>query len=200
MQDYIKDYIDRLAAGLHQIDPRAIAGVVETLEAARLQGRRIFLIGNGGSAATASHMANDLQKLASGGKSLPYRAIGLTDNVPLMTAWGNDESYETIFTRQLEPLAEKGDVLVAITGSGNSPNILHTMARAREMGLVVIAFLGFTGGKAKDLADHVLLFPESHYGRVEDAHLVLEHLIANYLRDLPDNGSGLKAKGRSGKN
>ena len=200
MQDYITDYIDRLAEGLRRIDPQAIEAVVETLEQARRRNRRIFLIGNGGSAATASHMTNDLQKLASSGKSSPYRAIGLTDNVPLMTAWGNDESYETIFTRQLEPLAERGDVLVAITGSGNSPNILHTMTRAREMGLVVIAFLGFTGGKAKDLADHVLLFPESHYGRVEDAHLILEHLISNYLRDLPEKGSSLKAKGRSGKN
>jgi len=200
MQDYVTDYIDRLADGLRKIDPRAIEAVVEALERARRGNRRIFLIGNGGSAATASHMANDLQKLASSGKSLPYRAIGLTDNVPLLTAWGNDESYETIFTRQLEPLAEKGDVLVAITGSGNSPNILHTMTRAREMGLVVIAFLGFTGGKAKGLADHVLLFPESHYGRVEDAHLVLEHLISNYLHDLPEQSPSLKAKGRSGKN
>jgi len=200
MQDYIQDYIDRLAAGLRAIDPKAIERVVATLEAARKDGRRIFLIGNGGSAATASHMTNDLQKLASQGKSRPYRAIGLADNVPLMTAWGNDESYETIFTRQLEPLADKGDVLIAITGSGNSPNILHALKRAREMGLVTIAFLGFAGGNAKDLADHVLLFPEGHYGRVEDAHLVLEHLISNYLHDLPEEGTGLKANGRSGKN
>ncbi len=187
MRKYITDYIDRLAGGLRRIDPAAIEAVVTALEAARREERTIFLIGNGGSAATASHMANDLQKLASGDKTPPYRAVALTDNVPLLTAWANDTDYAQVFVRQLAALAHSGDLLVAITGSGNSPNILSAMTWAREAGLTMIAFLGSDGGKAAKLADHVLLYPETHYGRIEDAHLVLEHLIANYLRDLPQD-------------
>ena len=185
MKDYTKEYIDRLEQGLRAIDSAAIADVVEALERARVEQRTLFIIGNGGSAATASHMANDLQKLASQGKEVPYRAIALTDNVPLITAWGNDEDYTAVFFRQLEALAWAGDVLIAITGSGNSPNILRAMEWAKVVGLTTIALLGFDGGRAKDLADHVLLFPEDHYGRIEDAHMILEHMIANYLADLP---------------
>ncbi|MEA3238992.1 MAG: SIS domain-containing protein [Candidatus Bipolaricaulota bacterium] len=185
MKDYINEYITKLERGLRSIDPSAIAEVVEALERARLEQRMLFIIGNGGSAATASHMANDLQKLASQGKDEAFRAIALTDNVPLITAWGNDEDYTAVFFRQLEALAWAGDVLIAITGSGNSKNIIRAMEWAKYVGLETIALLGFDGGKARSIADHVLLFPEDHYGRVEDAHMILEHMIANYLADLP---------------
>lgn len=184
MRDYIREYIDRLEQGLREINPVTIERVAETLEIARQERRTIFIIGNGGSAATASHMANDLQKLASQGKDIPYRAIALTDNVPLITAWANDADYEEIFTRQLEALAQAGDLLIAITGSGNSKNIVHAMKWAKDAKLTTIAFLGFDGGIVKKLANHTLLFAEGHYGRVEDAHMVLEHMIANYLHDL----------------
>ncbi len=185
MRDYIREYIDRLEQGLREINPVAIERVVETLENARRERRTIFIIGNGGSAATASHMANDLQKLASQGKDVAFRAIALTDNVPLLTAWGNDEDYTAVFVRQLEALAQAGDLLIAITGSGNSPNIIRAMEWAKNAGLKTIALLGFEGGRARSIADHVLLFPEDHYGRIEDAHMILEHMIANYLADLP---------------
>ena len=185
MKDYVKGYIDKLEQGLRAIDPAAIVEVVEALERARLEQRTLFIIGNGGSAATASHMANDLQKLASQGKDEAFRAIALTDNVPLLTAWGNDEDYTAVFVRQLEALARDGDLLIAITGSGNSPNIVRAMEWAKSAGLETIALLGFDGGKAKDFADHVLLFPEDHYGRIEDAHMILEHMIANYLANMP---------------
>ncbi len=183
MQDYINDYIDRLSEGLRAVDAAAIAAVVEALEQARVERRTIFIIGNGGSAATASHMANDLQKLASHGKNVAFRAVALTDNVPLITAWANDDDYETAFVRQLQALAHTDDLLVSITGSGNSPNIVRAAEWAREAGMTTISLLGFDGGKMKALSDHVLLFPEGHYGRIEDAHLILEHMIANYLRD-----------------
>ena len=186
MHDYIRKYIDRLEKGMREIDPVAIEQVVETLENARCERRTIFIIGNGGSAATASHMANDLQKLASQGKSLSYRAIALTDNVPLITAWANDTDYEEIFTHQLEALAQEGDLLIVITGSGNSKNIVHAVEWAKNAGLKTIALLGFDGGIVKELADHALLFAEDHYGRVEDAHMILEHMIANYLHDLSE--------------
>ena len=185
MKDYVKKYIDKLEQGLRAIDPLAIEGVVEALERTRTEERTLFIIGNGGSAATASHMANDLQKLASTGRSPAYRAIALTDNVPLITAWGNDEDYTAVFVRQLEALARDGDLLIAITGSGNSPNIVRAMEWAKDAGLETIALLGFDGGKARSIADHMLLFPEDHYGRIEDAHMILEHMIANYLCDMP---------------
>ena len=185
MRDYIREYIDRLEQGLREINPVAIERVVETLENARQKRRTIFIIGNGGSAATASHMANDLQKLASQGKSLAYRAIALTDNVPLITAWANDADYKEVFTRQLEALAQEGDILIVITGSGNSKNIVHAVKWAKATGLKTIAFLGFDGGVVKEVTDHTLLFAEDHYGRVEDAHMILEHMITNYLHDLP---------------
>jgi len=186
MKDYISEYIDKLEQGLRSIDPAAIAEVAETLERARAEQRTIFIIGNGGSAATASHMANDLQKLASQGKPLAYRAIALTDNVPLITAWANDADYEEVFTRQLGALAQAGDLLIAITGSGNSKNIVHAVEWAQGANLTTIALLGFDGGIVKELADHALLFAEDHYGRVEDAHMILEHMIANYLHDLSE--------------
>ena len=186
MRDYIREYIDRLEQGLREINPVAIERVVETLENARRERRTIFIIGNGGSAATASHMANDLQKLASQGKDVAFRAIALTDNVPLITAWANDADYEEVFTRQLEALAQAGDLLIVITGSGNSKNIVHAMKWARDANLTTIALLGFDGGEVMNLADHALLFAEDHYGRVEDAHMVLEHMIANYLHDLSE--------------
>ena len=185
MKDYVNEYIDKLERGLRAIDPAMIGEVVDALERARVEGRTLFIIGNGGSAATASHMANDLQKLASQGKDLAYRAIALTDNVPLITAWGNDEDYTAVFVRQLQALAREGDVLISITGSGNSPNIVRAMGWAKDAGLETIALLGFDGGKAVKLADHVLLFAEDHYGRIEDAHMVLEHMIANYLAEMP---------------
>ena len=186
MRDYIREYIDRLEQGLREINPVAIERVVETLEIARQERRTIFIIGNGGSAATASHMANDLQKLASHGKGAAYRAIALTDNVPLITAWANDADYEEVFTRQLDALAQEGDILIVITGSGNSPNIVHAVKWAKGANLTMIALLGFDGGVVKELADHALLFAEDHYGRVEDAHMILEHMIANYLHDLSE--------------
>jgi len=186
VQDAIRDYIDRLQQGLRAIDPTEIERVIRALAQARREERQVFLIGNGGSAATASHMANDLQKFASHGKGVPFRAIALTDNVPLLTAWANDDCYDCVFSRQLAALSRPGDLLIAITGSGNSPNILAAMRWAAEHELTTVAFLGFDGGAAKGLADHVLLFPEEHYGRVEDAHMVLDHLVVNLLRDLPD--------------
>jgi len=186
MRDYIREYIDRLEQGLREINPVAIERVVDTLETARQERRTIFIIGNGGSAATASHMANDLQKLASHSKSAAYRAIALTDNVPLITAWANDVNYKEVFTRQLEVLAQTGDLLIVITGSGNSKNIVHAVKWAKGAGLKTIALLGFDGGIVKELADHTLLFSEDHYGRVEDAHMILEHMIANYLHDLSE--------------
>lgn len=179
---YAQGYFAKLEEGLEGIDPEQIEAVIAVLRQAREEGQRVFIFGNGGSAATASHFANDLNKLASVGKG-KFKAIALTDNVPLMTAWGNDEDYSEIFARQLENLLEEGDVVIGISGSGNSPNVVKALELASRGGATTIGFLGFDGGQMKEIVDHYIWFEEDHYGRVEDAHLILEHLISHFLRD-----------------
>ncbi|HID24182.1 MAG TPA: SIS domain-containing protein [Planctomycetaceae bacterium] len=141
-------------------------------------------MGNGGSAATASHMANDFNKLTIVPGQPRFKAIALTDNVPLMTAWGNDTAYENIFVEQLLNFLEPGDVVIGISTSGNSPNVLKALQVAREHGAVTVGFTGRDGGQLKHLVDHCILVPSDHIGQQEDMHMVLDHVIATTLRHL----------------
>ncbi len=138
-------------------------------------------MGNGGSAATASHFANDLTRSTQQNAGPPLRAFSLSDNVPQLTAWANDDCYEQSFAGQLRAYARKGDILVAISASGNSPNIVAVAEEARKMGLAVIALGGFGGGRLKDLADVALVMDSYDYGQVESAHLVLVHLLSRMV-------------------
>ena len=172
-------YIQKVLAG---IDRQSIGRFVQTLLDARAQGVTVFFIGNGGSAATASHFANDLA-YGTNEYQKPFRVISLTDNVPVLTAIGNDNGYEEVFVRQLKVLGKAGDVLVAISASGNSPNLLRAMEHAKAVGIKTVALTAFDGGKMKPLADdgiHVPTAPKE-YGPAEDAHMVLDHLIGAYL-------------------
>ena len=148
---------------------------------------QIFILGNGGSAATASHMANDLNKLTITPGKPRFKAIALTDNIPLMTAWGNDSSYEDIFAEQLVNFIRPGDVVVAISASGNSPNVLRAVQAARQHKAVTIGLTGDTGGKLKSLVDHCVLTPTGHICQQEDCHLIAEHAIANTLKKLVES-------------
>jgi D-sedoheptulose 7-phosphate isomerase len=139
-------------------------------------------MGNGGSAATASHMANDLNKLAIVPEQPRFRAISLSDNVPCMTAWANDSAYEDIFAEQLSNFLDPGDVVIAISASGNSPNVIKAIRLAREMGAITIGFTGKDGGQLKPLVDICLCIPSDHLGVQEDGHIILDHVIANALR------------------
>jgi len=143
------------------------------------------VIGNGGSAATASHMMNDLCKGTLGHKGdAPWprlRVIALTDNVSLMTAWANDTDYNHIFSEPLKNLAERGDLLIAISASGNSPNILAAVEAAKQIGVNVIGLTGFGGGKLAKLAEISFVVPSDGYGPVEDVHMILDHIITGYL-------------------
>ena len=179
---FVADYIEGLKEVLGEVDREAVETVGNLLWQAYLDDRRIFIIGNGGSAATASHMACDLAKGATVAGKRRFKAVSLTDNVALMTAIGNDISYEKLFTEQLANLAEAGDVLLAYTASGNSPNILDTLQWAREHGLVTVGVLGFGGGKAADIAEHAVTVESRNYGHVEDFHLIFEHAISQWLR------------------
>lgn len=177
---YSSKYIARLQAALQSVDLDAVGSVVNVLAGARQDGRQVFTCGNGASAALASHFAADLAKMASPG-SRRFRAVALTDNVPLITAWANDAGYREVFSRQLTNLFREGDVLVAISCSGNSENVIAALEVARARGGETIGLLGFDGGSARPLADHTIWCGDSHYGIVEDVHYMICHIIANFL-------------------
>jgi D-sedoheptulose 7-phosphate isomerase len=154
---------------------------------ARTEDRTIFFFGNGGSASTASHFVTDIAKVAGGtegrGPGKRFRCVSLNDNIPGLTAWANDVGYAAVFSGQLKALGEKGDVAVAISGSGNSPNVLEAVRTARAMGLTTIGLTGMGGGKLKDLVDVALVVPSNSMQHTEDTHLITLHLLTAYLRD-----------------
>lgn len=175
-------YIDYLKSVLDRIDTQEIGRFVNTLLDARKRGATIFFIGNGGSAATASHFANDLS-IGTNEYEQPFRALSLTDNVPIISAIGNDFGYEEIFVRQLRVLGRQGDVLVSISASGNSPNLLRAMEHSKQVGIKTVAITAFDGGKMKVMADEGIHVPTEpkEYGPAEDVHMVLDHLVGAYL-------------------
>ena len=186
---HIQQYLTDLKTTLDALDPAQIKAVRDRVAALRERGGQLFLCGNGGSAATASHLANDLGKGASYGRQGPrFRVIALTDNVPWITALANDVGYEVVFAEQLRNLGQPGDVLLAISGSGNSPNILAAVGVAKEIGMEVIGWTGFGGGKLAGAADLAIVADSHHMGRVEDVHTILMHLICYYFME--EEGQG----------
>jgi D-sedoheptulose 7-phosphate isomerase len=179
---FITDYLSALRNVLDEIDMEAVDNVVNLLEEAYRQGRKTFIIGNGGSASTASHMQCDLAKgTAIAGKSR-FRALSLTDNIAMMTAISNDVSFEKVFTDQLRILLEERDVVIGITASGNSSNILDAIRYAKEHGATTVGFIGFGGGKLKGIVDADVTVSSRNYGHCEDVHMILGHLISQCLR------------------
>jgi len=182
---FARAYLDYLSGLLRRLDADAIAAVIEELESARTKGNTVFVVGNGGSAATASHMANDLSVGAHPRDGAPpFRVLALTDNAAAMTAIGNDAGYEHLFTYQLRAHYRAGDKLIAISASGNSPNIVEAARWVRKQGGRVIALVGFDGGELKRLAD-VLIHaetPKGEYGPVEDVHMIMDHLVYTWLK------------------
>ena len=156
--------------------------LVDLLHEARLAGRQVFLLGNGGSAATASHFACDLAKNTIADGIPPFRAISLTDNAALMTAWANDTAYDNLFWGQLQCLLQPGDVVIGISGSGNSPNVLRAAEMSRAAGATTVGITGFAGGRLKDLVDLAIVVPCNCMEQVEDLHLIIEHAIVTALR------------------
>jgi D-sedoheptulose 7-phosphate isomerase len=186
VEEYAKGYFDYLYKLLKDIDTRSISAFVRELEDAYENGNTIFLVGNGGSAATASHMANDigLDVLKKSGCSKSFRVHSLTDNASVMTAIGNDDGYDNLFVNQLKIHYRDGDKIVAISASGNSPNIVEAARWVKEKGGKVISLSGFDGGKLKKISDVVIHVetPKGEYGPVEDIHLIIDHLIGTWLQ------------------
>ncbi|QBD83711.1 SIS domain-containing protein [Ktedonosporobacter rubrisoli] len=158
--------------------------VLQLLEQAYHSGHRIFIMGNGGSAATASHFALDLAKNTIVPGAPRLKAISLTDHVPLITAWSNDTAYEHIFAEQLANLIEAGDVAIGISASGNSRNVINALHLAGRSGAFTIGLLGATGGKIKDMVDAYVLAPGRNIEQEEDAHMILAHIITRHMRQV----------------
>jgi len=182
---FAEAYLQYLTELLSELSRESIVDFIGELESARASGNTVFLVGNGGSAATASHMANDLSiGVNRVGIGPPLRALALTDSVACLTAVANDDGYEEIFVAQLKVHYKPGDKLVAISASGNSPNVLAAVEWVKSRGGMVIGLLGFDGGKLKDLCNLVVHIrtPQGAYGPVEDVHMVLNHLVYTWLR------------------
>jgi D-sedoheptulose 7-phosphate isomerase len=185
----IHDYLAGLRACIDEIERQDIAAVVEVIYRTYLTSRQLFIFGNGGSAATASHMVCDLRKGAAVPGRRRIKAFSLTDNVSLLTAVGNDIDYESIFVEQLIDNIEQGDAAIGISASGNSPNVLAAIAYAREYGATTVGFTGFGGGKLKGMADVSINLSSRDYGQVEDMHLALEHIITCMVRERVRGGA-----------
>lgn len=182
--DYARRYVDYVGRLLNGLDFRAVEEFARILEEARRAGATVFLAGNGGSAATASHFANDLGLGTRAPGAPPLRAISLTDNVPVVTALANDRDYADIFVGQLAVLFRPGDVLVVISASGNSANVVRAVEYANAHGGTTVGLLGFDGGKLRTLCrlPIVVATPAGEYGPVEDVHMVINHLLMTWLK------------------
>lgn len=172
------EYLRRQGELCAQLPVAALAALVDLLHAAHGRGAQIFVFGNGGSAANASHFVTDVGKGASDALGRPFRILSLNDNVAWMTAIGNDYSYEDVFLRQLQNYARPGDVAMCLSVSGNSPNLVKALAWARAHELDTVALVGAKRGRLAEVAAHLLVVPDTHYGRVEDAQMTLCHLLA----------------------
>jgi len=187
------EYLAEFRELLDRIDYEEIARAVERLRGARDRGATIFIAGNGGSAATATHLVNDLGKATKQSGRPHLRVMCLSDNVSWLTALANDEGYDRVFTGQMENFARPGDVLILISASGNSPNLLHVAEHARQRGVETIGILGFDGGELKHRVDEVLWLESAigSYGPVESGHVVLCDILTTCLiRDIEGADSG----------
>jgi D-sedoheptulose 7-phosphate isomerase len=177
------EYLAALRDLLDRLDLDAVERVVERLRIVRDAGATVFIAGNGGSAATASHWVNDLGKATLRSGQRPFRVIGLADNVSWLTALANDEGYDRVFAGQLANLARPGDVLAVISASGNSPNLVQAVELAAELGVSTIGFLGFDGGRLKELVDEPVWVetPVGEYGLVESVHSIACDIVTTCL-------------------
>ena len=182
--EFIRGYLAELDATLRALPHGQVADIIAAIRDARDRDAQIFVVGNGGSAATASHFAVDLGKGASLGAERRFRVLSLTDNVPWITALGNDLSYEDVFVEQLKNHARAGDLLLAFSGSGNSENVLRAVRYANSIGCRTIGLSGFAGGKLREEAQECLVVKADHMGRIEDGHFVIQHLVVYYFMSL----------------
>ncbi|MDL1909461.1 SIS domain-containing protein [Chloroflexi bacterium CFX6] len=183
--EHIQNYISALQQTMDQLPQPLIAEAIRVLQRARMRGSQVFIMGNGGSASTASHFVCDLAKNTRRDGLPHFRAIGLADNMEIFSAYANDEGYENVFSQQLINLVGSGDVVIAISASGNSKNVVRAVEEARKYNAITIGFTGFTGGRLGQLVDIHIHVRSEIIEHVEDIHLMLEHMIVRAIKDQP---------------
>lgn len=184
MQEFIGKYIGDVKNLLEELDKNEISKAVESIIEAYENNRQIFIMGNGGSASTASHFACDLGKGNIVEGKARFRVMSLNDNMALITAFSNDYGYEHVFLEQLKNLVNERDIVIAISASGNSSNIVKCVEYARKKGARVIGFTGFSGGKLREISDICVHIECNNYGQVEDLHMLLCHLISQSIKNI----------------
>lgn len=191
MENFINKYIDGQVSALRSIPVGDVIKLVSLFRGALDGDRQIFVCGNGGSGANASHFVTDLGKGSSDKTYRRFRCMSLSDNVSWMTALANDYDYSEVFSRQLMNFAKKGDLLMVMSVSGSSPNLVKAVDWAKKNGVVAIALVGGKKGPLAEISDHVVVINDIHYGRVEDAHMAICHMIAYAFMEI----EGLQSKG-----
>jgi len=181
--NYPEQYKRELLAAIETIPLDRVSRAIEWFKEARAAGRQIFVCGNGGSASTASHFVCDMVKGASFERPARFRILALTDSLPTITAYANDVSYDAVFAEQLKNFAQPGDLVMCLSGSGNSPNVIRAMEYANSIGCRTIALTGRDGGRLGPMAQLHIQVPVPHMGRIEDGHLIVCHMIAYYFME-----------------
>ena len=179
-------YLQKQKEALDSIPLDAVARLINRLRAALAEDRQIFVFGNGGSAANASHFVTDLGKGASDKVGRRFRCLSINDNVSWITALGNDYAYEDVYARQLENYARPGDLVLVMSVSGNSPNVVKAVEWARRNGVYTAALVGGKRGRLAELADEPVVINSHHYGRVEDAHMAICHMLCYAFMEMPE--------------
>ncbi len=179
----INSYLNAVTGLLADLPREDIARVVDLVREAYESGKQVFIMGNGGSAATSSHLACDLQKGLGALTDKRFKVMALSDNIPIMTAWGNDTDYANIFAPQLDTWVNPGDLVIGISGSGNSPNVINAIELANKKGAVTVGLSGFDGGKLAKVARHGVVVRSDNMQHIEDVHMVLAHLIFRVLME-----------------
>lgn len=189
--DQIQNYIAMLQQTMSELNQHQIWNVINVLQRARMQGSQIFIMGNGGSASTASHFVCDLAKNTRIDGLPHFRVIGLADNMEIFSAYANDEGYENVFSQQLINLVKPDDIAIAISASGNSKNVLNAVEEAQKHNVTTIGFTGFDGGRLGQLVDIHIHVDSKVIEHVEDVHLILEHMIVRTIKEQPTIGINL---------
>ena len=179
--EFTRAYLENVKTLLDAIDPNQIDALTDALFEAWQHGRRVLLMGNGGSGSTVSHIVNDMQKNIGIASGKPVRAMCLSDCAPLMMAWANDSKWEDIFAPQVECWAEPGDIVIGVSGSGNSMNVINGVAAGNRLGAKTFGLAGYGGGKLKETAQHCLVVPSDNMQRIEDVHMIVLHLVFSML-------------------
>ncbi|MEZ5362964.1 MAG: SIS domain-containing protein [Bryobacterales bacterium] len=180
---FAADYRTKLVHALETIEAPKVDEVVDLLRQARDEGRRVFICGNGGSASSANHFVCDMVKGASYQRDKRFKIMALSESIPTMTAYANDVGYEEVFVEQLKNFAEPGDVVMAISGSGNSPNVVKAIEYGNTIGCKTIGLTGFSGGKLAKAAQVNIHVADDHMGRCEDGHMIVLHMIGYCFMD-----------------